>query len=148
MPLMVAVIANVGSPTLAMVASLIVIVLVMLAMIAYCGAGITSRAPLTFDPDVAAAAILPPALLPDVAGTLALVIAVTPIPAIAVSDPAAFHPDKAGPNVDDDRARRRWLLFDLDNRYGCCNVALRAHDAASQGRERCRKREATKCVFE
>jgi hypothetical protein len=106
-------------------------------------------APPALDPDVATTATLPPALVPHIAGALALVVTVTPLPAVPVTNPSPLDPDEAGPRVDDDDAWGRWFLLDLDDRDWNADVAVRAHDAAStEARDRGREREATESVLE
>src|SRR5688572_15539839 len=110
----------------------------------------TAAAPATLDPNMTAAATLPASLLPDMTDALALVITVAPHPATAAPRPASFDPDEAGAcRRNDDHARRRWFLFDLDNGHRrATHVTMGANDAARAERHRSDQCSATECVLE
>jgi hypothetical protein len=96
---------------------------------------VATTAPATLDPDVAATATFPTSLLPDVTAALALVVAVAPNPLTTILGPTAFDPDVPGAGVDDDDARRRRLLLDLDVRNGGAHVTMSTNDASGAKRQ-------------
>src|SRR5262245_53448151 len=94
-------------------------------------------APLTLDPHVVIAAALPAARHPDMSHALALPVAVRPDPPSTVAVPVALDEDEARPGLDHDGARRRRLLFDLDDGDWLGDAGPRLDDASAGGPQDC-----------